>query len=100
MAIWFALLIPIVGAIVLAIFFPKLVTWQRLVIPFAGSILLILLMKFIGESIEVRDTEYLGQLGYKAEYYEAWETYVYKTCTRSVACGTDSKGNTKYSTES
>lgn len=45
------------------------------------------------------DTEYLGYYITKATYYEPWNEYVHKTCSRQVYDGRDSDGNAKYRTE-
>lgn len=45
------------------------------------------------------DTEYLGYYVTKVSYYEPWNEYIHKTCTREVYDGRDSEGNAKYRTE-
>ena len=45
------------------------------------------------------DTEYLGYYVTKVSYYEPWNEYIHRTCTREVYDGRDSEGNAKYRTE-
>lgn len=99
MSIWFALLVPLIAAFIMLKWFRKHLAWWEVVVPLVACILFIAIFKFTVEKIQVTDTEYHGALIVEARYYEYWETYVHKTCTRSVACGTDSKGRTKYCTE-
>ncbi len=99
MNIWLALLIPIIVAGVGIAFFHKKLTWWELILPIGFSILIVLIFKFTTISYLTSDTEYRGGIVIKAEYYEYWDSWVHKTCSRQVSCGTDSKGNTKYCTE-
>lgn len=46
-----------------------------------------------------RSTEYLGYYVAAVKHYEQWNEYVQQTCTREVADGADSEGNTVYRTE-
>jgi hypothetical protein len=52
-------------------------------------------MKYTG----ITDTEYLGYYVTKVCYYEPWNEYIHRTCTRKVYDGTDSEGHAKYRTE-
>ena len=97
--IWLALIIPVIGAIVMLIWFREKMTWWEVILPLFASFLFILIFKFTVEKVQVSDTEYWGSLGRRAEYYEPYTTWVSRTCSRQVPCGTDSKGNTKYCTE-
>lgn len=97
--IWISLLIPLLGAVVLLIWFREKLTWWEIFLPTLVCLVFTGIFKFTVEKCQVSDTEYWGTLGRRAEYYEPWSTWVDQTCTRQVACGTDSKGNTKYCTE-
>jgi hypothetical protein len=77
----------------------KKVTWWEYLIHFGVALLLILIMKVIGEKSQTNDKEYWGDLIQRTEYYEPYSIWDDETCTRQVACGTDSKGNTQYCTE-
>lgn len=45
------------------------------------------------------DTEYLSYYITKIRHTDEWDEWIHRTCTREVPDGTDSKGNTKYRTE-
>lgn len=62
--------------------------------------LAILITKYVSVNNVTSDTEYIGSYAVTAYRVEAYSTWVDKTCTRQVACGTDNKGNTQYCTES
>ena len=87
MSIWFSLLIPIIAAFVMLKWFSRNLTWWEVVIPLASCFLFITIFKLIVETVEVNDTEYHGAIITEARYYEYWETYVHRTCTRTVSCG-------------
>jgi hypothetical protein len=90
---WLALLIPILVAIVLFIFFRHKTLWWEFLIPFATSILLILLLKFGAETSQTTDIEYWGGWVVKSEYFEEWDEEV--PCIHiKYQTETDSDGNT------
>lgn len=90
MIIYGAILIPILTAIVLYLFFKHRTSWWEFLVPAAASILLIIGMKAAIEAVQVRSDEYWGSFVQRAEYYEAWDEWIEQTCTRSCCC--DSKG--------
>ena len=45
------------------------------------------------------DIEYLNSRVQSVTYYEPWDEWIDQMCSRQVACGTDSDGNTEYCTE-
>lgn len=78
-------------------FHRKDVKWWEFLIIYGVAIICIVVTKYASESAQVYDTEYHGHLSHGVIMEEP---YSYEdTCSRSVACGTDSKGNTKYCTE-
>ncbi len=87
MSIWFSLLIPLIGAFMMLKWFRKNLTWWEVIIPLGVCFLFIAIFKLIVETVEVNDTEYHGSIITEARYYEYWETYVHRTCTRTVSCG-------------
>lgn len=97
--IWLSLCIPILGTIVLYIWFEHKMRMWAFLLPIICSITFIACFKAIVQKIQVSSTEYLGNLSVKAQYYEPWETWKMETCSRQVPDGTDSKGNTTYRTE-
>lgn len=62
-------------------------TWWEVAIPSIVCFFFILIFKFTVEKIQVDDTEYQGSTVVEARYYEYWETYVRRTCYRSVKVG-------------
>lgn len=100
MILFSALLVPLLFAIVLFIFFKHSTAWWEFLIPFGTALIVALIFKVTIETTATSDTEYWSGTIQKAEYYEPWNEYIHQTCTRQVACGTDSKGNTTYCSES
>lgn len=96
---WFALIVPLISCIVALKYFSSKFAWWEYLIPPAACVLTIFLCKVCVKTSLVNDTEYWGSMIVKARYYEYWESWEHRTCTRQVPCGTDSKGNTKYCTE-
>ena len=98
MVIYLALAIPIITAIVLLIWFKHRTTIWEFGIPFGVSLIFIIIFKLVIETSLTSDTEYWGGWVVKTQYYEDWNEYIHKICTETYACGTDSKGHTRYCT--
>ena len=97
--IWLSLIIPLGFAIWSFIYYKdKLAFWEPF-IPFAITILIVFLFKWIGINSATSDTEYLSDHIATVFHDDEWDEWVTQTCTRSVPCGSDSKGNTTYCTE-
>ena len=90
MLIWISLLIPILSAIIMLIWFRKYLAWWEVIIPIGVCFVFTLIFKFTVEKVQTTDTEYWSALGQKAEYYEYWSTWVDKTCSRTVCTGSGS----------
>lgn len=88
---WFALLIPVIAAIMMLLLFYKKVTWWEVSLPILCSFIFIMLFKFSVKTIAVRDTEFWGSNVIEARYYEPWSTWVEATC--SYCCSTDKNGS-------
>lgn len=107
MGIWFAMLIPIIFGIIAVLNWQKKFVWWEILLPSAVCFVFILITKWGVEANAANDTQYRGAIITEAHYYEYWETWVTRECSRQVACGedctTDSKGNrtctTRYCTE-
>jgi hypothetical protein len=99
MIIWLLVFIPVITILVLLFKYSRNVTWWEYIIHFGVALLLIAVMKVVGEKSQTHDTEYWGDLIQSVEYYEPYSIWDHETCTRQVACGTDSNGNTQYCTE-
>lgn len=87
MSIWFCLLIPLVGAFILLRWYKHTLAWWEVTIPTLACFFFILIFKFTVEKIQVNDTEYHGSTVVEARYYESWETWVKRTCTRTTKVG-------------
>jgi len=87
MIIYLALLIPIITAIVLYVKFHHETVWWEFMIPITTSLIFIIIMKLGIETVQVSSNEYWGAIISKVEYYEPWNEYIHRTCTRS--CGKD-----------
>lgn len=97
--IWFSLIVPVIAIIAMLVFFrKKMAVWEYALI-FAIPVIAIAIGKYTSVHSQTVDTEYWNFHLVKAVYTEPWSTWVEQTCTRSVPCGTDSKGNTQYCTE-
>jgi len=96
MILFTALLIPILTAFVLYVFFKhKTALWEFL-LPLGVSIILITIFKLGSEGYRTSDTEYWSGYVTKTEYFEDWNERVScshpKYCTRTVSNG---NGGTK-----
>jgi len=92
----------IVVIIVTAVFYfinPKEYKWWEFAIPLVVTLGLIFGAKAIIDHSSVMFTEYWGETIVSVHEEEPWNEWVHRTCSREVACGTDSDGNTKYCTE-
>lgn len=79
-------LVPLIITFIAWIIFKKRLHWNEL----AGALLvtyLFMLLAYFGVRPSSTDVEYNGHLIVKAEYYEEWETYVKRTCTRTYTTG-------------
>lgn len=88
MIIWSAMLVPVVMAIVLFVFFSHRTAWWEFALPFLLSLVCCSIFKAIIERSQTSDTEYWTSAVLSADYYEAW--------TERVSCRHpqyDSKGN-------
>jgi len=87
MLIFTSLLVPILISIILWVFFKHKTLWWEFLIPFGVALLIGIISKFTVEWLRTSDTEYWSGYIVKAEYYEPWNEYVHRTCTRTVSCG-------------
>jgi hypothetical protein len=99
MIIWFSLLIPCLGALIMVKFFPHKFVWWELFLPTVVTFIVIGVFKLSVETLMVSDTEYNGSLVNKVRYYEAWETWVEQTCRKEYECGTKENPKTCYKEE-
>lgn len=96
---WLPMIIPALLAIAALVYFRKRIAFWEPFVPFAATALLIVFFRYIGVESLTKDTEYWGNYVTSVRWYEEWDEWIERTCTRTYPCGTDSKGNTKYCTE-
>ncbi|MFA6588231.1 MAG: hypothetical protein WCT08_04120 [Patescibacteria group bacterium] len=99
MIIWLAMLIPVLVAIFLLIFYRRKMLWWEFFIPLFFSFLLVVIFKLTISKVQTTDIEYWGGYVTQVQYFEAWDEWVVQICTRTYACGQDSYGNTEWCTE-
>lgn len=87
MVVWLALLIPFISSYVLYKYYKHNLVWWELFIPLIVSLASIIIVKYSVEYIHITYNEYWGGLVTKVEYYEEWNEYIHKICTRTVSCG-------------
>lgn len=92
-------ILPFITALVLLFIFHKKMVWWEYLVLILPSLLIVFISQLIMVACNSIDTEYLGGYVTKITYYEEWDEMVLRTKTRRVPCGTDSKGNIKYRTE-
>jgi hypothetical protein len=85
--IWYALIIPILAAVIGWVLFKNKIVWWEILIPVASSALFILISYYTMKSITLEDEEYNSFIVTEARYYEAWETWRKKTCSRTYSTG-------------
>ena len=98
MVIWLSFLIPILSCVVLLLFWNKRIAWWELGIKLVAVFLVILCAKGCSTAFLTDDDEYWSYKAVEVWHEDEWDEWIEKTCTESYACGTDSKGNTKYCT--
>jgi hypothetical protein len=84
MGIYLALLVPIVIAIILFVFFKQKTQWWEVAIPVVASFLMILIAKAICVGSLTSDTEWFGGYVNEVQYYEFWDEEV--SCRHDIPC--------------
>lgn len=97
--IWVPIIIPVLFAIIALLFFYKKIAYWEPFIPIAATLLFIVFFKYVGVTSLTKNAEYWGNYVTEIRWYQEWDEWIEQTCTRSYPCGTDSKGNTEYCTE-
>lgn len=95
MLIWFALIIPILTAIGLLIWFKHKTVWWEFMLPFLVSLICVSVAKWGTETLQTSDTEFWGGWATHAEYFERWNERV--SCRHTKYCSRtrrDSQGRT------
>lgn len=96
---WFAVLIPLIVIPIIKHYFPHKILWWECLIPVVPAIILIPTISSCSVMLVTQDTERHGGWLTEARYYEEWDEWITKTCSRQVRTGTDSKGNATYRTD-
>lgn len=86
--IWYSLLIPLIISGVGYFAFKKQITPLELFIPTIISFIIVLISYFAMKSSTLQDVEYNGYVIVEARYYEAWSTWVDRTCSYESCTGT------------
>lgn len=93
MIIYGAILIPILTAFILFLWFRHKTLWWEFAIPLGCSFLFIILMKLGIETSQVQCKEYWGSFISRIEYYEDWDEEVSCRHSYDCNCSTDDEGN-------
>lgn len=96
--IWLAYGIPLIVGIYLFFKYKHKIVWWEYLIPFGAATVLIFIFKWAGIFSLQHDVEYWGNYATEVRYYEEWDEWIPKTCSRSVYSGTDANGNSQYTT--
>lgn len=84
---YLTLLIPILTAAVIFLFYRDKALWWEYMVLFAVSAFSYAVTTMIMYESNIRDTEYWGSLGVKVRYYEHWDEYIQKTCSYESCSG-------------
>jgi len=84
MIIWWSLLIPVIAAVFMLLFFRTKVTWWESVIPLVVCLIFIIVFKSIVNHYIIQSTKFKGNLITSAQYYESYETWHHETCSHLV----------------
>jgi len=82
-----AFIIPLIFAIFLLVFFRQKVVWWEYLIIVLPSMFIAGCLYFGMISYTTSDTEYYGNYVTGIKYYEPWDEYIHRTCTRTVGSG-------------
>jgi len=83
--VYFCFLIPLLAAIILVAFFRRNIVWWELTVPIISSVIFILIAKLICINSLTYDVEYLGGYVKEVRYFQDWNEYIHRTCSRP--CG-------------
>lgn len=87
MIIWSAFITPFIITLGFWYFCRQKYVWWEIILGIAASTAISLLTAVIIKAVALDDTQYKVQAVTEARYYEYWETWVNKTCTRTVSNG-------------
>lgn len=88
MIIWLAAILPVIVLAYLLSFHRKeLVAWEVIILIVVPTII-VAGVRFTSEYAQTRDIEYWGGWVTDTRYYEDWNEYIHRTCTRQSCSGT------------
>lgn len=87
MILLFAILIPVLTAGILLLFFSRKMLWWEFLIPFVVSVILVFSFKAGIEHTSIQSEEYWGSFVQRVEYYEKWDEWVTQQCSKQVCTG-------------
>ena len=87
MIIWMAAIIPVVTLIYLLVFYRKELVWPEVAALVGIPVIIIGIVKVSAEYSQTRDTEFWGGWVTDTRFYEDWNEYVHRTCTRQNCSG-------------
>jgi len=90
--LWYALLIPVLTAVIGWVFFKTKIVWWEILVPVVISVMFIFISYYTMKSTTLSDVEYNGYVIVKARHYDYWSTWVDATCSYTTTCCCDSKG--------
>lgn len=85
--IYSAFIIPIIVSLVGFLLYKKKVTPIEIGLNILITCVIVVISFFIFKKITTSDVEYNGHIIVEARFYEEWETYVNKTCTKTKRSG-------------
>ena len=86
--IYVTLIIPVIYIALSQLLWRHKISAIEILAPFIPSLIIIPLAITISYG-NIIDTERLGDICVKVEYYEDWNEYIHQICTRTVSCGKD-----------
>lgn len=94
--IYFIFGVPFITVLILLLFFKSNVVWWEIIIPLVISTILIFSAKAICIHSLTSDIQYLGGYVEEVRYYEDWNEYIHRICTRSCGKGCTTTYNCSY----
>ena len=87
MGIYSVLIVPFAAAGIALILFPHKIKWWEAVLPLFVAMVTVVAAKAIGENMATRDSEFWGGWVITSHYFEDWDEYIHKTCSREHCTG-------------
>ena len=88
---WAALLIPIIAGLFCHYKVPHKFVWWEILMPMLPVFIIVPSVKYLADCVMTRDLERHTGMAVRARYYEDWNEYVHKMCTRTVGSGKNAR---------